>query len=227
MSQPSIPAIAVISTALISMPAPATSQPHAMTRTTTSPATSAIRSRLSIASSEPAAMAALGLWSAELLLVLLVAVHLAVRPPGDIRHRAMAAVQIELDRAGTLGEAGDILCLVKHPAVRYHCNDLMLHVGNWVADRLAMRADYVRHLDARSSLVQVPIEGYRCEQRILDRFDDDREDLKHGADRLVRAGHDIKQCFPLRVVGALVDNRMHYPLAMMNGARKVKCCDDR
>src|SRR5271155_4921240 len=103
----------------------------------------------------------------------------------------------------------------------------MLFVCNWVADRLAMRAHYLRHLDARPSLVQVPIEGDRREKRILDGFDDDREDLEHGDDRLVRAGHNVKQCFLLRVVGALVDNRMQYPLAMMNGARKVKCRDDR
>jgi hypothetical protein len=110
------------------------SPPPAMARTTTSTATSTSRSRHSLLPRPPR------LGPAELLLVLLVAMHEAVRAPSYVRHRTMPAVQVELDRAGALGEAGDILGLVKHPAVRQYGDYLMLCVGHRVADRLAMRA---------------------------------------------------------------------------------------
>ena len=167
------------------------------------------------------------LWSAELLLVFVVAVHQALRTPGDVRHRAVPAVQVEPDRAGALGEAGDVLGLVKHPAVRQHRDHLMLLVGDRIADRLAVRAHRAGYLDAGPPLVQIPVEGDRREQRILDGLDDDREDLEHGADRLVRAGQDVEQRLFLRFVGTLVDDRMHHALAMVNGAREIERGDDR
>src|SRR5215472_2612908 len=218
--------MAVMSTALISMPAPVSSQPQAMARTATSPATSTTRSRCSTASSKLAPVPAL-LGPAELLLVFFVAVQEAVRAPGNVRHRTMPTVQVEPDLPGALGEAGDILGLVKHPAIRQHGDHLMLRIGDRVANRLAMCVHRWWHLDAGAPLVQVPIEGNRREQRILDGLNDDREDLEHGADRLVRARQDIEQCVLLCVAGPLVDDRMHYPMTMMNGARKVEGGDDR
>src|SRR4026207_2056486 len=43
----------------------------------------------------------------EFLLVFVVAVNHTLRPPGDIGHGAVSSIQVETDRAETLGEAGD------------------------------------------------------------------------------------------------------------------------
>src|SRR6185503_17018573 len=99
------------------------------------------------------------LWPAEFLLVFVVAVNHTPRPPSDICHGAVSSVQVETDRAETFCETGDILGFVKHPALRYHREDLKLLVRDRVADRLALGADDTGHIDTCLPPVQVPLEG--------------------------------------------------------------------
>jgi hypothetical protein len=58
-------------------------------------------------------------------------------------------------------------------------------------------------------------------------IDDDREDLKHGSDWLVLAREDVEQRVALIFVRALVNDRLHYALAVMNGSRKIEGGGDR
>jgi hypothetical protein len=103
----------------------------------------------------------------------------------------------------------------------------VLQIGHRIADRLATCPDDARHLDARDALDEVPLEGDRFELRVLDGLDDNREDLELRADFLVRAGQDVEQRVPLRLVSALVDYRLEDALAVMNGAGKLERADHR
>src|SRR3546814_4220926 len=111
-----MPAISVIWTAVISIPAPSSSQPQARTTPAPRPTASSSRSRLSAASSKVGGASG-GLGAAELLLVLVIAMHEAIRPPGDMRERTVATTEIELDRADALREAGGVLSLMEDPAL--------------------------------------------------------------------------------------------------------------
>src|SRR4051812_37641099 len=192
MSMSGTPAICVIATALVPVPAPSTIQIHETRITATSAAITTKRSRRSTVSRTVASVTAIVVplppsGAAELQLVLVVGVEQTVLVPGDVRQRAMAAVQVEFDGAEAFGEPGCILRLMEHPALRKHQNHLLFAVRHRVAYRLAVRANDPGNLDPRPPLVEVPVEINLGEYRILYRLDNDREDLEHRADRLVLA----------------------------------------
>ena len=62
--------------------------------------------------------AATVLGSAELLLVLRVAVHEALWVPGNVGHGTVWTIQVELDRPNALGKAGGVLGFVEDPPLR-------------------------------------------------------------------------------------------------------------
>src|SRR4051794_16454534 len=157
--QPSMPAMPVIWTAVMLMPEPSSTQAQASAITIDRPTSTTSRSRRNTASSM-----AVRLWPAVLLLILIVAMDQSLRTPGNVSHRAMPAVQVEPDRAGTLGEAGDVLGLVKLPPPRQHRDHPVLGVGGGGAGRLAVRADCIGHLDPGTPPVQNPIQKGRGEQ---------------------------------------------------------------
>src|SRR5262245_8343123 len=167
------------------------------------------------------------LWTGVLLLVLVEGIGQPVRSPGDVGERAVLAVEIELDRSDALCDSSCVLGFVEHPSIRQHEEYALLSIGHRIADRLAGCCDDVRHVDARCALDKVPLESDRLELRVLDDFNDRREDLKHCADFLVRTGHNVEESIPLRLVGALVDDRLKDAVAVMHGAGKVERANDR
>src|SRR3984893_7985276 len=74
--------------------------------------------------------------------------------------------------------------------------------------------------------LEVPVEFDLREERGLERLDNDREDLKHRADRLVLPGEDVEEGVALGLVGSLVEDRLHYALAMMDGPREIESAGD-
>src|SRR5258708_1460216 len=163
----------VISTALISMPAPSAIQSQESPMTMTSAATTTARSRRNTASSTDGAASVIAarrpsLRPAVFLFVLVVGMDQPVRTPGDVGERAVPAAEIELYRPHTLGSAGRVFGFVEHPAVRQHRDHAMLLVGHRITDRFAACPDDARHLDARGALGQVPVEGDRRKLRVFD-----------------------------------------------------------
>ena len=57
-------------------------------------------------------------------------------------------------------------------------------------------------------------------------LDDHAEDLEHSSNWLIFTGQDIEQCIALLVGGATLQDRLHVPVTMMYGARKIEGGDD-
>jgi len=60
----------------------------------------------------------------------------------------------------------------------------------------------------------------------LNVLDDDREDLKHRANRLILPREDVEEGVALGLVGSLVEDRLHYALAVMDGPREIERAGD-
>src|SRR5881296_3550755 len=97
MSMSGIPAIWVMATALIPVPAPSTIQLHATTRA----ATTTKRSRRSTPSRTVVSVTVIAVTvpsgATKLLFILVIGVEQAVLVPGDVRQRAVTAAQVEFD----------------------------------------------------------------------------------------------------------------------------------
>src|SRR5215472_13172065 len=213
MSMSGIPAICVIATALVPVPAPSAIQIQAAATTAMRAVTTTKRSRRNTASSIVVSAAIItavrASRAAELPFVVVERVEHAVLVPGDVRQRAVPAVQVEFDRPHALGKTRGVLGLVKHPAVWQHCDNPLLLVGHRVADRFAVRRYDAGDLDPRPPFLEIPFALDLGKQRMFDRLDHCRENLEQRADRLVRTGEYVEQSLALGLVGALVEDRLH------------------
>jgi hypothetical protein len=90
-----------------------------------------------------------------------------------------------------------------------------------------VRPNDAGNFDPRPPFLDIPLEVDLGKQRVLDRLDAGREDLKHRAGRLILAGEDVEQRFTLGLVGALVEDRLENPLAVMERPRQIDGADDR
>src|SRR5215467_5684490 len=212
MSMSGIPAICVIATAVVPVPAPNTIQIQAAKITMTRAATTTQRSRRSTVSRTLVSE------------TVDTALGRVVRGGQTFAYtrRNCEPFRSGSTRCAPVSKARGVLGLVKHPTVREGQNYPLFPIRHRVADRLAVRPNDAGYLDPRPPPLEVPVELDFGKERILDRLNTGRKDLEHRADRLVSAGQDVEQRLALGLGGALIEHRLHDPLAMMERPRQVK-----
>src|SRR5215469_6000840 len=216
-----IPDRRVMPIVLMPVPAPITTQIHAIAvtaRRAVSRISRSCRNTLSKAVSSGAP---------ELLLVLVIAVNQPVLVPGDMGQRAVAPVQVEFDGADAFGKAGCTLGFVENPSIRKHRDHPVFLIGNRVAYRLAVRLHNISYLNSGAPAVEIPFEVDFGKERLLDRLDNDRKDLEHRADRLILSGENVKKRVTLGLVSPLIKDRLKHAFAMMDRPRKIERPDHR
>src|SRR6266404_550334 len=133
----------------------------------------------------------------------------------DVGKRAMRALRFKLDRPGRAdigrGDFGGPVL----KAVRHHDLNAMCSARYRVLDRLDLGLQHTLGDDTRDApvLVERKLEGRK--HRIMNLGYDHAEDMEQRALGRMLARHDFEQRLALFRGSALVDNRLHLPIALM------------
>src|SRR6516225_3451906 len=139
----------------------------------------------------------------------------------DLRQRAMALGDAELDPGGALDAgAGDLGPVMLEP-FGHHDLNAMLGAGYRVPDWLRLGLQHTRNRNPRGAPAQVERDLDRRKDRVEHFRHDQAEDVKKRALSRVLAGEDLEQGVALLGGRALIDDRLQCAVALMQRARKV------
>ena len=138
----------------------------------------------------------------------------------------MPGGEVKLDVTDAFGCTVSPFCFVKPPAVGQRRDNPLLSVRDRIQYGLRLGAQYAGYVDTCAPSLNVPVPSNFGEYRLVVMLDDHAEDLEHSSNWLIFTGQDIEQRIALLVGGTTLQDRLHVPVTMMYGARKIEGGDD-